>query len=485
MPSLSINGWAIPVAQAAQDDIEIGGTWRRAYSGRLRRSRRGIKRQWTLTTSPMVHTDAAAFEGMLLAHGEQLPGNDAFTAKGTRPFQDNGITVVGGAGRYGSALWPRREVLNLLSANVSTGSDALSTTEGWSICQGNGSYGNTTAGASALESSTSAAWQGSRSILATFVSGNYYALRVNAAVAANTQYTFSVYLKSVGGAAALEISVIAQNDQASSPYNIGFATTTSWARYALTFTTPAAATAIDIRIGERVDNAYVFFADGAMLQPGGAATDWVATTSPATNVAYDVAEEASRGGDAITLHGWAISPTAIGGVFAALSDLAVAQIIKIYYSATNQLAVSHVGGTVVAAWASPTTYTHVAAVVTPTTTTLYLGGVVVATGPGVGAGAISQLTRLWFGNLNQTNAWGGYIDELAFAPYAMCPAQIAGIAALTVAPATQPALLAGGSLIGEQISVLASDIRSTYQSMGVDGAWQTNMAIIDFTLSEV
>jgi hypothetical protein len=489
MPTLALNGWRIPVAQANQTDVEIGGSWMRAFGGLLRRQRRAVKRQWSLTTSPMRYDDAVALQGMLLAVGEQLPGDDdVFSAKGTPPLQDNGLSIVSGAGRYGGALWPRRPVYNLLTQNVATGTETLSGTLGFGICQGNGPYANTTAGASTVESSTEQAHSGSRSVKASFAYGNYYGLRCTAAVAADTQYTFSCYLKSIGSAQALQISAIAQNDQSTTPANIGFATTTDWARYALTFTTPPGATSLELRVNERIDGGYAFYADDFMLQPGGAATAWTPTTTPAVNVGYRIDAESAWGSYAgLTLCAWAISPAADGAVLMALTDHAIdsSSAIVISYLADNQIKVTTPVGFFTAPWPTPNSYAHITLVITSSAAQLYRNGALVATGMGLAPSALVALSILWCGNINAQDAWGGYIDEIVYVPYAMSAAQIMGLATLPQTPALQPALVATGSLVGPPTTVIGHDIRSTYLAMSQDGVWQPAMTTVDFSLSEV
>lgn len=491
MPSLLLNGWQLPIAQASQESVEVGGTWQRAYSGLLRRSRRGVKRQWTLTTSPMIYADAVALENMLMARGEQWQGEaDTFSAKGTPAAQDNGITIVSNAGRYGNALWPRAPLVNLLTLNQATGSDALGNTTGFSICQGNFNYGNNIAGASTVTSSTSQYWQGARSVLATFGTDNYYALRLNVpSVSPGTQYTFSCYIRNLPvdfDNVALLINAIAQNNQSMTPAQTSIVVATpAWARFVFTFTTPDDCTAIDIRILPYYTNGYSIFFDGAMLQPGGAVNTWTPSSSLGTNLAYDISAEMPRGCEAVTLCGWARAPAASGAVIGALSTPDLTQTMKLYSPTTTQLSAMLPDRTLVAPWPTAASYAHVALTAGPQTTILYLDGVPVASGAASQV-SFGNFTKLWFGNINGQNPWGGYIDELQFAPYAMSQAQLLGLTHLTRRPASQPALVASGSLMGGgAVNVLASDVKATFLSMAVDGFWQANMGRVDFTLSEV
>jgi len=439
----------------------------------------------------MLYTDAMALEGLLLAKGEQWPGEvDTFSAKGLPAYQDNGITTVAGAGKYGNTLWPRGATTNLLAANVQTGTDTLGNTTGFSICQGNGAYGNTTSGASTITSSTAQSWQGSRSVLVAFAAGQYYALRINQAVSASTQYTFSCYIRTVSGAASISCNAVNQAGTTVTPYPATlFTATTTWQRLTYTFTTPSGTTAIDIRLTEWVDSSYTFYTDGCQLEVGPSASPY--GTFAGVNLAYDISSQVARGCDAITLAGWARAPSGAGAVMAAISDTGLTNYLKLAAAGAVNMNVVGPAGSMAVTWATPNTFAHIAVVLAPPTTIAYLNGVQAATSTAVVASTfpLTSMARVWLGNFNGGNTWGGYVDELMFLPYAAPVAQILALASMTTTPPLQPVMAATGDLVDTStitpLAVVASDVRATYLAASKGGAWQNNMATLEFLLSEV
>src|SRR3982750_4506642 len=246
MVALAINGLTIPVLgdAATQNEMEVG-TWARSFSGKLRRNRRALKRTWALTTAPMLYGDAQALEGMLLARGEQWPGDtDAFSAKGMPPLLDNGISVVTGGGKFGNALWPRGATVNMFSSNVATGTDTLTNTTGFRPGNPAGGYGYTPPSVfSAISSDSAQHWQGSRALKCVVSDGGGPGMGVatNLAVAASTTYTFSFYIRSAVTVDMTRIGIFDQNGTVvifdgavdGNPYgsNGSFRATTDWTRH--------------------------------------------------------------------------------------------------------------------------------------------------------------------------------------------------------------------------------------------------------------
>lgn len=72
---LTIEGHAIPVAADGASEREpevVGDPGVRAFDGTFRSTARALKRQWTFTTPPLTHADAATIRGYAPAPGVPL-----------------------------------------------------------------------------------------------------------------------------------------------------------------------------------------------------------------------------------------------------------------------------------------------------------------------------------------------------------------------------------------------------------------------------
>lgn len=491
MVALALNGWTIPVETATQSEAEVG-SMARSYSGKMRRNRRALKRAWDVTTNPLYYDHAVALEGVLLARGEQWPGDtDVFSAKGLPAIQDNGASVVLGGGKYGAAIWPRGATVNLLSSNQATGTDTLQTTSGFRAAN-SGSYNNTST-YSVISSSTDQAWQGTRCLKCVTTSGGGagQGLAIRAAVSPSTQYTLSFYIRSAVNIDVNAIFILDQNNQTqtingSNPNFV--ASSSAFNRRTVTFTTRATATSLDFFVTHYNDTTNTLYLDGLQLEASPAATTWGDGGFTGVNLAYDISSHMARGCEAFTVAGWLINPD-VGGVAWQLTDGALGNRLALSYSAANVLTLTGPGGTVNTAWAAPSVYTHVAVVVVPklATVMVYMGGVLVTTSTGVlGSFAITAITRLYFGNNNGASQWKGYVDELLLLPYVAPSAQLAAQVALATTPALQPNLMASGDMVGGiPLNVLASDVRASYLGGVKPAGFRSNLGKVQFTITEV
>jgi hypothetical protein len=494
MAFFKLNGWAVPIAQAQEDTLDIG-TSERAYSGIMRRTRLALKRQWTITTTDLLQEDGIALEGMLLARGQQFIGElDTFSAKGLPTLQDNGISTVIGQGKYGNAWWPRGAFTNLLADNIATGTDALGTTAGFGVSSLNGGYSAVDGGGTVV-SSTAQAWQGTRSAYVSLLSGGLHfgGIYHVATVAPNTQYTWSCYVKGEA-AATLQLYAYGPNNagvtinSGNAPFGV---TASAWARPALTFTTGPGVTSVRLIMGEYADAGYKFYTDAWLLEPGSAASPF-SLNFAGVNVGYDVTRDFATGAEAASISGWAINPS-LSGNLAALASSQNTASVRLYYSATNvmRMRVTNDLGVyqdVAVSWSNPSTYNLWTAALTQTGSPnmwLYKNGVLVGSGTHTTPPTIAKLDRFYLGNFNGAGTWGGYLDEVMMYPFAATSSMLKGLVSLTSAPPLQPQLILDGDIVASQpAQVLPSEVKTTYTEGRKSVGWRDNLARVQFTLTE-
>lgn len=494
MAFLALNGWALPIAQAEEQVIELG-TADRAFSGKLRRTRRAVKRQWAVTTAPLSYEDAAALEGTLLAFGEQWRGEtDVFSSKGLTWLQDNGITTVVGEGRYGNAWWPRGTLINLFASNIQTGTDTSSNTTGFAIASATSGYG-ATGGNGTITSSTEQAWQGTRSLKAVFnsVLGTFDAVRVQASVSASTQYTFSCYVHGTGPGNGIDLQGRVDFNAGGGGATIApfHAPDNAWVRVTKTFTSSATATGVEIKLGENTDSGGTAYFDGWQLEPGGSASAW-GTGFAGVNLGYDVGKHFVNDVEGLAISAWAKSP-AVGGFVGQLGQSAGSGAVKLYYPSANVMRMrvtsdAAIDTDVSVTWSTPTTYALWTAVLLASGTPnmlLYKDGVLIGSGTAT-LPTLTTMDRFYLGNSSGSGQWQGYLDEVMLYTAPPTANTLLGLAGLAVAPAIQPALLLQGDIVGgKTVTVQSSDVRLTYVTAGVRGTWKNNLVRVQVTLSEV
>jgi hypothetical protein len=498
MAFLKLNNWSIDIAQADEQVLEIGNQ-NRAFSGKLRKTRRAVKRQWSFTTSPMLYDDALALEGMLMALGEQWQGEtDVFSAKGLTWYQDNGISTVIGVGKYGNAWWPRGPTVNLFTTNVATGTDTSANATGFDVARINNGY-DAVAFDGTVVSSTAQYLSGTRSAyvdLDWINSGVFGGVRAQAAVLPNTQYTFSCYVRGDPTTGIALVTVVWGNGNGITDNGKvnGGNSSSAWQRWTYTFTTNSTCTSVRCMIGENLNGGYNFWTDQWQLELGAAASPW-SSGFTGVNIAYDIGKHVIDNPEALSISGWGINP-AIDGTFALITQPSGSGYMRVYYSAANTMRLriaSDTGATtdVSAAWATPATYALWTAVIlrSPQATPnmlLYRNGALVASGTAPAIPSFATMSRFYLGNSNGTNQWFGLIDELMLYPFTPVAGMLQALSAQTTTPSRQPAVLAQGDFNANQpVSVIASDVRTSFLAAGTKGSWRSNLAKVQFTLSEV
>lgn len=487
MATLLLNNWRILLNDIVEQTLEIG-SMDRAFSGKMRRMRRALKRQWSVRTTAMLQEDARAMEGMLLALGDAWPAEtDAFSAKGMAPLANNGITAVTGAGRYGNAFWPRGASTNLFASNIATGTETSADTSGFVSRSGNAGFNSAINAGAILTSSTGQAWQGTRSLLVQMASeGIFGSASMQAACSPSTTYTFSCYIRPYVGSVSLMVFAYT-NGGGGGQSTATLCPNGAWTRLVYTFTTGASATILQVNVGESIDVGYQFYMDGIMIEPAASASAWVAQSAPGVDLVYDVFRIV-RDASAVTVGGWLINPTASGVAWRLAASAGTAALLFYYSAGQMRAAWTNATGAsteIAAAWATPTTYAHWAIVLSNTgSMALYLNGILQTTGMRTG-GSVSALTRLQVGNNNATAQWKGYIDEPFIWPYAASSAQLAALATMPQAPSLMPQMQAQGDvMLGIATPVIASEVRTNYLHATLKQGWRNNAATLQFTLSE-
>jgi hypothetical protein len=315
-----------------------------------------------------------------------------------------------------------------------------------------------------------------------------------AAVSPNTQYTFSCYLKG-HTPTTLRVSIAGLNNGQitinSGSANFGLSTT-NWTRQVTTFTTGTGITSVRIYLGEVIDAGYKFYTDGWVLEPGSAASPF-SLNFAGVNVGYDVSRLFYYGAEALALSGWGINP-AVGGSFGTLTCAQTSASLRLYYSAANVMRMRLTGDTgatqdVAVSWSTPSTWALWTAVISQSGSPnmwLYKNGVLIGKATAASMPELSQINRFYLGNNNGLGQWVGYLDEVMIYPYAPSQAMLAGLASLSTSPPMQPQLTLDGDIVGGlPVSVIGSEVKTTYAEGAKALAWRSNLARVQFTLTEV
>lgn len=500
MVALKLNGWTIPVekAQLVLDEV---GMKRRAWSGVQRRNLRVRKQAWAITTPSMAVEDALALENMLNCRGEYFPyDTDMFSAKGrysTLTSPGGSIVTSSPTPKFGvGCLWAQAPSANLLSSNIATGTDTLGNTTGWIKCTLNESYGVTSGGgASTISSDTSLAWQGSRNLLTQTVSGGFYGAKTTVTgLTASTQYTFSMYCFGyLGLQASVVLQVYGSNNSNLATGSANLITSAGWTRISVTFTTPSGVTAVELRMGESLNNAYNWRTDGVMLNAGGTALTWADGGIPGISLAYDISKHVAPRPPNVALNGWFHTPT-VGGYHAALGPLSgtYPQVILGYPSTnTVQLSLYDDAGSLTSQTLTQAPSSWQMFTVTLSTAAA-LARVLVNGVAGLSLAlpttlSLYKLNKLHVGNLAGASFFGGYVDELSYFPYLPSDAMLLARAVATKQQGLQPAFLVEGDFIpGLAINGIASDVKTQAAPRNsTTGAWASNAGKVSFTLAEV
>ncbi len=173
--------------------------------------------------------------------------------------------------------------VNFLTENQATGTDSLTNTTGFTASTANASYGDPP-GTGVLSSSTTMAWQGTRSLkmvgTGSGFNGDSAAMTI-LSLAAGT-YTASVYIRTAAGqgSAGMYWRILRQAGVTTTGATVT-AVEASWTRVTVTFTI-AAPVNVQLNVGGLTAGALTYHFDGFQLEVGSSATTWISPTPVVT-----------------------------------------------------------------------------------------------------------------------------------------------------------------------------------------------------------
>jgi hypothetical protein len=318
VPFLALNGWDLKIEKASES-VDLLGSYKRAFSGKLLTDRRTLKRRWKLTTGRLKELDAFALINLLegRGHGWTWEG-DLYSSKG---LNVNGATVASlrrGRAADGSFVVDESGVAESKYGTYSMVTDAAITNM---LTANQGSVETDTTGFTAIDGATisrttSHAFEGSASLqVVTAAAVNAVRGGVETTVAsasAATQYIGSFYAKAPAGSTISIRCRLVDSTGAGGVSKTVALNADKWTRITTNaYTTAGGTTGIKLEVLEDVaDSNITFQLDGLMIQTGALAGTWVAGASSrsASSLNYPVASFATL--TDLTINFWARSPTA-------------------------------------------------------------------------------------------------------------------------------------------------------------------------------
>lgn len=330
MSLLTLNGIAVPVAV---DTLRLGdrivGGDRAADDGSLHRARAAFMDELVGSTRLLGPDEALVWRGLLNGRGHRWAFDTDPGVTTTNPsaaldrYSSRGLLLAGTASRrqgyvlvgasaglgvqsFGSdahfdqAAAIEAAATNLFPANVRRGTDASSNTTGF------------TASGATLSSSTTYAFEGSRSLkVACAAASQGFSLSGagKATGAASTKYVVSFYLR-----ASIATDIDAEvSDSNGGSTTVTLTVTTGWRRYAIAHQTGAPGSAsptIDLSLSST--EACDFYVDAFQCESGKSVTSWVGAGSGSTELRSLGSLVANLGDlrrqDDLTIMGWFKGP---------------------------------------------------------------------------------------------------------------------------------------------------------------------------------
>ena len=516
---LQINGWSVPVAapSATRGEESIGGV-ERTVNGRLSRTRSALLDTYEGMIALGDGELARAFRALVQGRGHRLDcENTTYTSKGLAPtgsavFRSSGAVVdTGGTSRtdpkFGSyCLALEAAVKNWLTQNVRTGTDSGTNTTGFEASVA----GAASAGAT-LTSSTTTAWQGSRSLKTVTTAVANQGFRTTVINPAGANVCGSVYLKADSGTPQVKVFLYDNTAAAAGTKTTVTLSSTAWQRVEVVATGTSGHNWC-LCVEQVAAGITTFYADGLQLEASTFAGTWVGSsagstqTQAAANLSYSLREMKTR--DDFTLMCWARQPIQAGGATSRLFTLGTENDgIRCYVTgpgaagAAVYLEARVAGATTGQAFLQDAfddgAWHHVACVVRRDPQTgsygleVYYDGVcpfdgnanVSATMPATG-----NAPTLYLGTTaSGTSPWGGLVDELVVLPWSPTLAQVAAWS--TRVFSDLPELLVCGSHLGTATgdeTAFLGEVTGHSVTMGqIGGVWRADAATVGFRLREV
>lgn len=466
MPAfLKINGWEVPVAvdKGTAAPLELG-THDRSTDETLSIHRGADKLGVDFTTSWIPPETARALVALLRGRGDHWSfdpddtDSQAYSGKGIElagTHVDHGEFVNVFAGhtvgvpKFGTGcVEVSKATTNLFtSANVRTGTDTASDISDF-----------TANGGATLTSSSSAAWQGSRSLKVASAASTGSGAQASQACSASTAYCGSVYLKAFSGTPTVRVLLKETTGGTATGTAVSVALSTSaWTRVSCTITTGVGVSALALVVDTPSATAVTFYADGWQLQTGSFPTGWVDGSRAAS--ALDVQIGDMRASDDLTIMFWTVGPMGDGTAWLVGTSADYLLLKTLSGHVVGEVGVT--GSIATDVFGSPFAgYTfdyddwhHVAVVMRRQPQAgsynleLYIDGAqystATATLPSLGANPLLYVGT----DAGGANPWNGMFDDLVVLPYGLDADQIAGVYGLARSFPDLPKLAVSGLLV--------------------------------------
>jgi len=496
MSFLTINGWAIPLADVSQKR-RIVGAREQAFSGAILRSERAVKYDLTCRTNQLSEMTAAAIRGLVSGEGDTWHlNNDLYSGKGLDETGTAVKTFRGAEAADGNDVDNETPfdsgyvcafeagTTNMFVENVRTGTDALSNTTGFSAVAG-----------AVLSSDTSYYWQGSRSLEIAISANGDGAETGTVACDASTLYhaSFYVYCQYFGGTLTAQL----YDDSIGA---LGSATVEAltpngkWTRIKVSGTTDAGATNIKLRVTFDISGILeVLYLDGLQLEDDanskGTYSSWYnGTRSAAEAAAYAMPFSAEE----YTVAFWARQEGELTGSAGYLFDIESSGAALVYAAITSSglSAVTGSGSLSEADVFDDDNWHHVAMVTRRDPETgedegeLYVDGVSVDTTSNATAAVTTAMT-LYIGGNDSTDSARASLADFILLPFAAPPALIALMAARSSNWPAPPSVEISGDVIIEATRTCEGVIEGEkFVSYSDEGTRRINGRVLEFVLEE-
>jgi hypothetical protein len=519
MSQLTINGWRVPVRRLELVPFEIGERGR-AVDGTPLIQRRAVKRRWRVDTTLLDWANATSLwklvQGMghqflfngstspqdttggaqLKSEGGLVPTNtpthtlERSTAEDTANVEWSYSTLASRSPTAFStgAYYGATGHTNLLSANSSNAEDS-----------GAAGY---TAISSAVTSTTTHKWQGSRSIqVATSNLTPNEGVRTDAAVTvAATVYAASVYIKCATGAIPLDISLRRSDTNA----NLATAQVTTvantWVRAFVQAT--AATVGTYLRITTQSQQSLTFYCDGFQISaqssmPAFTDVQWVAGgSSLAASVGPAYSTTALTNLTSCTISAWVRSYTTssqanIVWLAGSSSDslvLYVSSGTPKFFASRSGASVTSTGTTTLTA---ASTWYHLCGVFDAVNLTvkIYVNGTQEASN--AWSGSLPDFSSPTFFRIGShtsftTQSFAGGIDNVIVLPYPAPSGLVTALASSTYGNFSAfPKLSVAGDAFDGTVTCVGNVTNGAFMNVSRGGSWSNNNFALSFELEEV
>ena len=519
---LVINGWRARVLDdGASKSFEKIGDRGRAFTGRMRSTRRALKRRFRGTLIRSTRSFAEAFQAAVLGLGERWPFDfedtarlkeDFFSTKGLGAKPSSDALLAFGVAADGAAVFNREG-----ETESQFGSGSLASTlaianilpDDVRDVEGGTTAGFTAIGTGAISLDTANKLQGTQSLKAVSMSALDGFDTDFVLASPLTTYTLVVYIKPVTDPTVDIISISLFDDDIGflAGGNIStFDSTGKWVKVEITGTTGDSATQIKLRV-QIATAGRTFFCDAFQIAAGDIDTAiWVDGSSVVSDLIYPIgfldgaadvtanfwvrADAVSPAGQSIIL---LMSPSFLDTRGFCIDRAPGANQIRFFTTdpdtgVTTGISVFSVFD---GAWHMVTAVTRSKPVAGESKMDLYVDGLSVATASPVGLPVIDSSFDIRVGHKNANDLWWpehrGLLDDVSIYPYAAHPDQIAGWFALGEALGDLPEFKASGDFVGDTQVIVEGHVgESPYVAFtDRDGVHHNAGQEVNFTLDEV